>query len=790
MSASVLFVKRLTKRDFSGVESIAAPPPFECGDLRHHSMRCVGVTCAGGGVQRRGYAPLESEGLSTMDLLEDPRVAALIEARNHDPFGILGQHVARDGWEIRAFLPDAHRAFVVDDGVRRPMERIGDTALFSLRSAHQVPSPYKIAWERGAMRVETHDPYCFAPRITDFDLHLFNEGKLHEAYRVLGAHVAEIDGVAGVAFATWAPNAERASVVGDFNGWDGRIHSMRSRGGSGVWELFVPGVRPGALYKFEFRNRQSGAVVLKSDPYASVYEPRPGTASVVCAPAAHRFEDRAWLERRAVWDWQHKPINCYEVHLGSWRRHGDGTYLTYAELAAKLVDYLSDLNYTHVELLPISEHPLDESWGYQTTGYFAPTSRFGSPDDFRAFVDRLHRAGIGVILDWVPAHFPRDDWALARFDGTPLYEHEDPRLGSHPDWGTLIFNYGRNEVRNFLISSALCWLDEFHIDGLRVDAVASMLYLDYSRKEGEWLPNRHGGRENLDAIDFLRELNVIVHERHPGTLMVAEESTAWPMVSRPTYLGGLGFSLKWNMGWMNDTLRYVSDDPIHRRYHHDMLTFSQLYAYSENFVLPLSHDEVVHGKRSLLDKMPGDPWRRFANLRLLFTYQTTHPGKKLTFMGCEFGQGEEWNAGRGLSWNLLDVPWHAGIRSAVKDLNHLYATLPALHARDFEHAGFDWIDCNDADASVVTFLRFGGGQFIVVILNFTPVPRYAYRVAVPEGGRYIEAFNSDSQLYGGSNLGNGGAVEAVDEPWMGRPNSLYVLAPPLAGVILIPERFA
>jgi 1,4-alpha-glucan branching enzyme len=724
-----------------------------------------------------------------MDLLEDPRIVALEEARNHDPFAILGQHRAQDGWEIRAFLPDAERAYVVLDDGRHRMERIGRTSAFAYHRLDRVDAPYRIVRERGSATVETYDPYCFGPLISDFDLHLFNEGTLYEGYRVLGAHVTTVDGVSGTRFSTWAPNAERASVVGDFNAWDGRAHPMRSRGASGVWELFIPGVAPGALYKFEFRNRHTNAIVLKADPYARMFERRPGTASVVCGPSEVTWRDADWLERRLRWDWQHRPINCYEVHLGSWRRHGDGTYLTYEELAEQLVEHLSGLHYTHVELMPVSEHPLDESWGYQTTGYFAPTSRFGTPDDFRRFVDRFHEAGLGVIVDWVPAHFPRDEWALARFDGTALYEHDDPRLGSHPDWGTLIFNYGRKEVRGFLIASAALWLDEFHVDGLRVDAVASMLYLDYSRKEGEWIPNRHGGRENLDAIDLLRDLNVVVHQKHPGVLMVAEESTAWPMVSRPTYLGGLGFSLKWNMGWMNDTLRYLRDDPVHRRYHHDMLTFSQLYAYTENFVLPLSHDEVVHGKRSLLDKMPGDPWRKFANLRLLLTYQATHPGKKLTFMGDEFGQGEEWNSSRGLSWNLLDVPWHSGIQSAVRDLNRLYATLPALHARDFEHAGFEWIDCNDADASVLTFLRFGGDQFAVVVLNFTPVPRYAYRVAVPEGGRYVEIFNGDSALYGGSNLGNGGAVEAADEPWLGRPNSMEVLAPPLAGVILMPERF-
>jgi len=723
-----------------------------------------------------------------MDLRDDRRTIALLEARSHDPFDILGQHRTDDGWETRAYLPGARSAFVIADDGQRPMTRVGSTALFAYRSPAPLPTPYRIAWERDGVSGQRFDPYCFAPRVADFDLHLFSEGRLLEAQRMLGAHPATVDGVSGTAFAVWAPNAERVSVVGDFCDWDGRMLPMRNRGASGVFELFVPGVGARDLYKFEIRNRASGEVGVKTDPYARAFERRPGTASVVAAPSSHRWSDAEWLGKRARWDWQHRPMNCYEVHLGSWKRHGDGTYLDYRELADQLAAYCTDLHYTHVELMPVMEHPLDESWGYQTTGYFAPTNRFGSADDFAAFVDRLHGAGLGVIVDWVPAHFPRDEWALARFDGTALYEHDDPRLASHPDWGTLIFNYGRNEVRSFLLSSALYWLDEFHVDGLRVDAVASMLYLDYSRKEGEWLPNRHGGRENLEAIEFLRELNVVVHERHPGALTIAEESTAWPMVSRPTYVGGLGFSLKWNMGWMNDTLRYMSDDPVHRRYHHDMLTFSQLYAYTENFVLPLSHDEVVHGKRSLIDKMPGDPWRKFANLRLLLTYQATHPGKKLTFMGDEFAQGEEWRPTRALSWELLDVPWHDGVRRAVRDLNRLYDALPALHARDFEHSGFDWIDPNDADNSVLTFIRSGGGQFVVVVLNFTPVPRYAYRVGVPQGGRYLEIFNGDSQLYGGSNLGNSGGVEAVDEPWLGRPHSLYMVAPPLAGVLFVPER--
>ena len=629
----------------------------------------------------------------------------------------------------------------------------------------------------------------FPATISDHDLHLFNAGRLLQAYRMLGANPMSIDGIDGVRFAVWAPNADRVGVVGDFNGWDGRLHRLRALGSSGVWERFVPGVAPGARYKFELRQRDSGTIQLKTDPYARAFELRPGTAAQVAAPARYAWQDGAWMQARRGWDWLHAPLSIYEVHAGSWRRHPDGRVYSYSELADALIPYLRDMGYTHVELLPLTEHPLDESWGYQSTGFFAPTSRYGTPDELRVFVDRCHGAGIGVILDWVPGHFPSDDWGLARFDGTALYEHEDPRLGWHPEWGTHAFNYGRHEVRGFLLSSAHCWLSEFHLDGLRVDAVASMLYLDYSRAAGQWLPNRHGGRENLEAVDFLRELNVMVHAEFPGALTMAEESTAWPMVSRPAYLGGLGFSMKWNMGWMHDTLSYIKRDAAHRRFHHDELTFGQLYAYTENFVLPLSHDEVVHGKGSLLGRMPGDPWQRFANLRLLLALQFAAPGKKLNFMGNEFGMAGEWSERREIDWASLADARHAGVHALARDLNRLYRETPSLHELDFAQGGFRWIDCHDAGQSVVSFLRFArDGSFVAVVLNFTPVPRYGYRLGLPRAGRYHEVLNSDSRHYCGSDCGNRGGILAEAGDWMGQPANAALTLPPLAGVILAPSR--
>ena len=621
-----------------------------------------------------------------------------------------------------------------------------------------------------------------SPAASDHDLYLFSQGTNYQSYRLLGA----LPDAAGVTFRVWAPNADQVSVVGDFNRWDGRVHRLRCLGDSGVWEAVVPGIGAGTLYKFEIRNRNSGALMVKSDPYARAFEQRPATASVVVAPGASAWEDAAWLEQRAGRDWLHAPMSIYEVHAGSWMRHGDGRFYSYRDLAERLVPYVVDMGYTHIEFMPLMEHPLDESWGYQCTGYFAPTSRHGSADDLKFLIGRCHAAGIGVILDWVPGHFPTDAWALAHFDGTALFEHEDPRLKMQPDWGTYVFNFGRNEVRSFLLSSAHWWLSEFHADGLRVDAVASMIYLDYSRKSGEWLPNRYGGRENIDAIEFLREMNMMVHREFPGALTIAEESTAWPMVSRPVHLGGLGFSMKWNMGWMNDTLAYARQDPVHRRYHHERLTFGQLYAYTENFVLPFSHDEVVHGKRSLVGKMPGDEWQRFANLRLLLTYQAMAPGKKLSFMGNEIGQTSEWYSQEELPWHLLQWPIHAGVQTLVRDLNRIYKSLPALHDQDFDAVGFSWIDCHDADQSVVGWLRYArDGSFVAVMLNFTPVPRVGYRVGLPQAGRYRELLNSDSHYYGGSNLGNAAVLDASEQAWMGRPASLTLTLPPLAGVVLV-----
>jgi len=715
--------------------------------------------------------------------LSDDALRRLLEARHHDPFTVLGRHDDAAGATIRAFLPHAREARIAD--LDAPMRRIEGTDLFEWQGdADALPARYRLRWQdtQGQWH-ERHDPYAFPAQLGDFDLHLFGEGRHWHIYRVLGAHPCVIDAVAGVRFAVWAPNAERVSVVGDFNHWDGRIHPMRSRGGSGVWELFIPDIDAGQHYKYEIYSRQ-GQLLTKADPYGQHFERRPGTASRIPPESGFTWGDQAWLEARRHRDWQHAPLSIYEVHLGSWQRDEHGQFLDYRELAHRLVEHCRETGFTHIELLPVTEHPLDASWGYQTIGYYAPTSRFGSTDDFRYFVDHCHRHGIGVLLDWAPGHFPKDAHGLARFDGTALYEHEDPRLGEHRDWGTLIFNYERNEVRNFLIGSAMYWVEEFHIDGLRVDAVASMLYLDYSREPGDWVPNKFGGNENLAAIDFLRDLNGTVQGQHPGTLIIAEESTAWPQVTRPPWLGGLGFAMKWNMGWMHDTLEYFQQDPVHRSYHHDRLTFGLLYAFTENFVLPFSHDEVVHGKRSLLYRMPGDEWQRFANLRLLYSLMFTYPGKKLLFMGCEFGQGDEWNHGQALDWYLLQFPHHSGMQRLVGDLNRLYRDEPALHRYDFEHQGFEWIDCHDSAQSIVSYLRKSDDDYRLVILNFTPVPRHHYRIGVPDDGLYEEILNSDSAHYGGSNTGNGHAIQAEPTPWMGHPWSISLTLPPLGALVL------
>ena len=698
--------------------------------------------------------------------------------RLHDPFRLLGRH----GPRLRVQCPGAVqvRLHALPD---LPLHRLQDSDVFeAIVDTQPLPAHYMLRWsDAGGQEHRAIDPYSFGPLLSDFDLYLFTQGRHWHPQNVLGAHVRAVDGVAGVLFAVWAPNADGVSVVGDWNGWDGRWHPMRSRGGSGVWELFLPGVTPGALYKFELRTAHG--LLLKADPYARAAELRPATASRVAATTRYAWGDQGWLERRAAGDWHHQPISIYELHLGSWRRAPDGGFLSYAEIADQLVPYVADLGFTHVELMPVTEHPFDASWGYQCTGYFAPTARHGDPDGLRLLIDRLHQAGIGVILDWVPAHFPKDAHALARFDGTALYEHEDPRLGEHPDWGTLVFNFGRAEVRSFLIGSALHWVEAFHVDGLRVDAVASMLYLDYSREPGQWLPNRHGGNENLEAVEFLREVCGVVQGQNPGALMIAEESTAWPQVSRPPWTGGLGFALKWNMGWMHDTLDYLQHDPVHRQYHHGHLTFGMLYAYTENFVLPLSHDEVVHGKRALLSKMPGDYWQKFANLRLLYAYQFTFPGKKLLFMGSEFGQWSEWNHDQPIDWPLLGFDTHRGVHALLRDVARLYRDHPALHRHDFEPQGFEWVDCHDAAQSVVSYLRHGGGRSLLVVLNFTPLPRYGYRLGVPHPGRYGEQLNSDSTFYGGSDVSNGGAL-AEDRPCMGRPWSITLTLPPLAALVL------
>jgi len=730
-------------------------------------------------------------------------IERLVHGQHSDPFHILGPHwIAGPGGRslcIRAFRPGAEEVGVLWDNSLEPVaaRQVHPAGLFELcltpDSIHRrenesiAPGSYRlvIRFPDGGV-VEGFDAFAFPPLLTDYDIHLSGEGTHYLKYEKLGAHVLEVDGIRGVHFAVWAPNARRVSVVGDFNSWDGRVHAMRIRDFSGIWEIFVPGLDEGALYKFEILGRDGNYLGLKSDPYGFAAEVRPKSASMVFNIDRYRWNDSAWLQARSSRDWLHAPMSIYELHPGAWRRKSnDGNrWLTYRELATELIPYVRRMGYTHIELMPIMEHPLDASWGYQTVGYFAVTSRYGSPADFMHFVDRCHQAGLGVILDWTPAHFPRDAHGLAYFDGTHLYEHADPRKGAHPDWGTLVFNYGRNEVQNFLLSNALLWVDKYHVDGLRVDAVASMLYLDYSRRPGEWIPNPYGGRENLEAIDFLRHLNEVLHTRHSGALMIAEESTSWPAVSRPTDMGGLGFDLKWNMGWMNDTLRYFSLDPLHRRYHHNELTFSMIYAFHENFVLPLSHDEVVHGKRALLEKMPGDDWQRFANLRLLFGYMHAHPGKKLLFMGGELGQRNEfWEAGS-VDWSLENSPPHRGLQRLVADLNRLHSHERALHEMDFEWPGFEWVEVGDAAASVLAFIRRARNpeNFVLVVCNFTPVVREDYRVGVPVEGFYREILNTDSSYYGGNNIGSSGGVRAEPIPWNDRPFSLKLRLPPLAAV--------
>jgi len=720
---------------------------------------------------------------------------SILNAEHSDPFHILGEHAVE--WEekpaiaIRAYLPGAQQLWVLRELEVIPAQLIHADGFFEAVFPNEAQVfRYRLRADYGdGNEVSFEDPYRFPPTLSEFDLYLLGEGTHHKSYEKLGAHPTEVEGVPGVAFAVWAPNAQRVSVVGNFNNWNGRRHPMRVRGSSGIWELFIPGLVDGEVYKYEIKGHND-YLGLKADPFGFFAELRPNNASVVRDIDNYTWHDQAWMAARSQRQSLKSPLAIYEVHLGSWRRGEGNRMLSYRELAEQLVDYVREMGFTHLELLPVMEHPLDESWGYQTVGYFAPTSRHGTPQDFMYFVDYCHQHGIGVILDWVPAHFPSDAHGLAYFDGTHLYEHDDPRLGEHPDWGTRIFNYGRSEVRNFLLNSALFWLEKYHADGLRVDAVASMLYLDYSRKPGQWIPNRYGGNENLDAIDFIKRFNELAHQEHPGVLTIAEESTAWPAVSRPTHLGGLGFSLKWNMGWMHDILLYFSKESIHRKYHHHNLTFSLLYAFSENFVLVLSHDEVVHGKRALLAKMPGDVWQQFANLRSLYAFQVTHPGKKMLFMGCEIGQWNEWNSKQSLDWNLLDYIPHQQVRRLVADLNHLYQAEPSLYEVDFEWQGFEWIDFHDTDNSVVVFQRRARdpNNHLVVVCNFTPIPRERYHIGVPAPCFYREVLNTDAAQYGGSGVTNSPGRQAVPMPWQNQPCHIDVTLPPLGIAIFKPER--
>ena len=736
------------------------------------------------------------------------QIDRIVSNQHHDPFEVLGSHaVERNGiteWIVRAYLPDADAAWVIrpEERTEYPMESVRHPHFFECQLQADELVNYQLRVKEGDRERVFYDPYAFrSPLLSEFDIHLFGEGNHHRIYEKLGAHLTENKGVKGVYFAVWAPNARNVSIVGNFNEWDGRKHQMQ-RTGNGIWQLFIPELKPGEIYKYEIKNPQ-GHIYLKSDPYGFAQQVRPDTASIVANLETYQWGDREWMERRCHTEPQQEAISVYEVHLGSWLHTGaehppetgevvrvskkpEGRFLTYRELADKLIPYVKDMGFTHIELLPVAEHPFDGSWGYQVAGYFAPTSRYGSPEDLMYFIDRCHQENLGVIVDWVPGHFPKDSHGLAQFDGTHLYEHEDPRKGEHKEWGTYVFNYARNEVRNFLVSNALFWFDKYHIDGIRVDAVASMLYLDYNRKDGEWVPNRYGGNEYLEAADFLRQLNYLIFGYYPGILSIAEESTAWPMVSRPTYLGGLGFSFKWNMGWMHDMLDYFSTDPLYRKYHQNHVTFSLVYAFNENFMLALSHDEVVHGKGSLPNKMPGDEWQKFANLRCLFAYMYTHPGKKTLFMGMEFGQLSEWNAWNDLEWGLLQKEHHSKLKQFLTDLNRLYRSERALYTEDFSDKGFEWIDCNDADNSIVSFIRKAknSDEFIVTVCNFVPQPQWNYWVGVPEPGYYQELLNSDAESYGGGNMGNMGGQwthEWSNPRW---PHALNLCLPPLGVVML------
>ena len=713
-------------------------------------------------------------------------IEALATGRHNNPFAFLGLHRGKSGRVVRTLQPGAKAVDLVDGkgNTLAPMRRIHDIGLFEApMPARRRRYALKVTWQSGDIQL-TEDPYRFPSTLGEMDLYLLGEGSDKNVYRKLGAHPKTVDGIDGTRFAVWAPNASRVSVVGDFNSWDGRRHVMRLHPGNGIWEMFLPGVGNGALYKYEITDANGKLLPLKADPYGTLHEPPPGNSSIVFE-SDFDWHDDDWLSTHRAGPKLDAPTCIYEVHLGSWRRKDDGSYLNYRDLANELVPYVAEMGFTHIELLPVTEHPFDGSWGYQPIGMFAPTQRFGTPDDFRAFVDACHAQSIGVIMDWVPAHFPNDEHGLRQFDGTALYEHADPRKGAHADWGTLIFNYGRREVINYLIGNALYWIDEFHIDALRVDAVASMLYLDYSREFGEWVPNEFGGNENLEAVSFLKRLNTEIHAH--GATSYAEESTAWPGVSRPVDAGGLGFTYKWNMGWMNDTLSYMSEDPVHRKYHHDKMTFGLVYAFNENFVLPLSHDEVVHGKRSILGRMPGDRWQQLANLRAYYGAMYSHPGKKLLFMGNEIAQDREWDHDQSLDWHLLNDAGHRGVQALLRDLNHVYTATPALHEIDFDGRGFEWIDWNDRDSSVLSWLRRDlHGGFVVSVTSLTPLVREKFKLGVPEGGNYRTLLNTDDKHYGGSGVGPQ-VVTATNEGQHGRPFSIELTLPPLATLYLEKE---
>ena len=730
------------------------------------------------------------------NLLSKEEMEAIINGDHSNPFAVLGIHKDKGSKEvfIRAYQPNSRSMELLDSNGASlgQMTKLDNRGFFQINLGPRENFAYRFRIEndRGDF-YEKEDSYRFPSILGDIDLYLLAEGNHLEMYKKLGAHVVELNGVRGVSFAVWAPNAKRVSVVGNFNNWDGRTTVMRNHPSCGIWDIFIPGIGQGEIYKYEIKTREN-YILVKSDPVAFYSEKRPHTASIVYDITHYQWNDDGWMNYRQEANSFDKPMSIYEVHLGSWRRKGENgsEYLTYREFADYLVPYVSNMGFTHVEFLPLSEHPLDSSWGYQVTGMFAPTSRFGTPDDFRYMIDKFHQAGIGVIMDWVPAHFPKDGHGLVEFDGTHLYEHADPRKGEHTDWGTKIYNYGRTEVCNFLCASALYWLKEYHIDGLRVDAVASMLYLDYSRKSGEWIPNIYGGNENLEAIAFLRKMNELVYGQTQGTFTCAEESTAWPMVSRPTSMGGLGFGYKWNMGWMNDTLRYISKNPVHRKYHHGLLTFGLLYAFNENFILPISHDEVVHGKCSMISKMPGDEWQRFANLRAYYGFMYTHPGKKLLFMGNEFGQDWEWNSEESLRWHLLDYPMYKGMQNCVRDLNLMYKGNAPLYEVDFDYRGFEWVEHSNADDSVISYIRKGHNpaDYLLVICNFTPVVRNNYRIGVNELCGYQEIFNSDDVNYWGSGVKNEGTKQAEAYAWNDKPFSVQVTLPPLSTIVLKPIR--